>query len=659
MIGSGDRVSLSSMDIENLDKWILTSLNRFVLLFDPVNNEILYRSGALSDSLVEGNGLLTSLISDKSMELLKSVYPSIRGVHFMYGLEFCLLSGGLAVSYGSLKRIFYGKRKLILGVFYFSADSGVSSRFHPGFSLDLSRLGYWVGNADRTFFVNSALGKNIGEFSRKDHLINRCAAEDKPMLKAALDRILTMNTNRAEFIETDFYVPGKGRCTFQLRMLGGMFGNEPAVRVVFLQTDSWMFQLEVDMYHHRLEMIAGRYAEKFMRGLILESALNGVLTDAGQALDVSRGFILQVFPDLNRVSMTHEWSASGVESVRLLSSYHAPDVEHLIGLVRAGMPVVVHDKRETKLAFGWSADPHIAKAFLLAPLFRGGNFFGLVGFGEVRFERFWTSGEINFVKKLGETICLLMEREDLVESLKRERFRAEEASRVKEKFMTLISHEVRNPLNAIIGLSRMLMEEGVGEDNSTHRQALEFIRRSGQDLSGIMENVLKLSKLELYDRDPDFKQVNTLELMYALKSYLKGRLYGKESVEGSVRWDILPQSIVSDREFIQGILMNLLDNAVKFTDKGSVELFARTENENIVFHVSDTGMGIESRYFKKIFSDFYQVEQVDTRKHGGIGAGLAIVRKMADIINADVQVESQPGKGSHFTVTIPILGRKE
>ncbi|NOZ12929.1 MAG: GAF domain-containing sensor histidine kinase [Acidobacteria bacterium] len=659
MIGSGDEVNLSSVNIENLDKWVLNSLNRLVLLFDPANDKILYRSGALSDSLIKGDGLLSSLISGKSMKLLRSMYQSIRGVHFMYGLEFHLLSGGLAASYGSLKRVFYNKRELILGVFYLNTDSGATSRFYPGFSLDLSRLGYWVGNADRTFFVNHVLEDALGTFSEDICLFEKCVPEDKSMLKLSLERVLAADRDYVEFIEAGCQMQDGSVRTFQLRMVGGTFGREKAVRVVFLQTDSWMFQLEMNMYHRRLEMASGRYAGVFMREPALEPALNGILSDAGQLLDASRGFILQLFPDLNRVSMTHEWSASGVESVRLLSSYHAADVKHLVDLMKTGVPVAVHDKREVEKAFSWNAAPHIAKAFLLAPLFRGRNLFGLVGFGEVRFERFWTYGEIDFVSKLAETIRLLMEREDLVMSLKKEKFRAEESARMKEKFMTLVSHEVRNPLNAIIGLSRMLMEEGVGKNNPAHRQALEFIRRSGRDLSGIMENVLNLSKLELYDQTPDFKQINTLELMYTLKSYLKGRLYEKGTVTGTVRWDTLPQMIMTDREFLQGILINLLDNAVKFTDSGQVELFARMQNGTIVFCVSDTGVGIDPCYFEKIFSDFYQVERVDTRKHGGVGAGLAIVRKMADAIGARVQVESRPGEGSCFSVLLPIRSEEK
>ena len=640
--------------VREIDKWVLSGLNRFIFLFNPKSNEVVYRGGALDERVSRGDGTLASILSEKSMGRIEMLSRSIRGVHFSYGLEFLLSGGQVVSSYGSLKRVFLEKQLLILGVFYFGPDTGAKPRFRPGFSMDISRQGYWVGNLERTFFCNEKVQSAFDAVPGATHLFDLCAEEDLPALEESMCRVLEEEDEHAEYMEVAFKMADGNYDTFRFRMVRGFFADETVVRVVFLKTDSWIFQLEMNMYHRQLEMAAGRYAAAFMFGETLETALEKILADAGELLNASRGFILKLFPDLNRISMTHEWSAPGVEKVRLLSSYQVEDVKHFVDLMRKGKPALVHNKREAEEALGWKAAPHIARSFILFPVLSKGQVTRLVGFADVRFERFWTCGERKFMGKLAETMGLLIERSRLLDSLQREKTRAEEANKVKEKFLATISHEVRNPLNAIIGLSRMLMEQGVGDENPDQKQALEFIRQNGKKLSEIMENILYLSKLELHNRVPETKPLNTGELMAELESYLQGRLYGIKTVRGKVQWTKkLPQFVVTDREFLLEILMNLLDNAVKFTEKGTVSLTAERQGDDICFCVADTGIGIEPRHLERIFGDFYQVEQVDTRKHGGVGAGLAIVKRMADAIGAKVTVDSTPGKGSRFTVRVP------
>ncbi len=649
----------ASMLSGELDKFVIAGLNRFVFLCDPSDYSILYRGGALNERVVSGDDRLSSILSANSVSRLEALTRSVRGAHFTYGLEFRLLSGQAVGSYGSLKRVFFDKKELILGVFYFGVDTGAVPVFRPGDSMDITRQRYWVGNMDRTFFSNEKLQKAFDSVPGASHLLDLCVAEDRPVLAASLQRVLAGNTDQAEYTQVAFRFAGEGVQIFQLRMVPGPFAGRKVVRVVFLETDSWIFQLEMDMYHRRLEMAAGRYAAEFVRESTLEKALARILADAGQLLNTSRGFIHQYYPELGRVSMTREWSAPGVEQVRLLSTYPVENVKKFVDLMSQGEPIVVHAKEEVIKAFKWMAAPHISRSFILFPLHKEGESFPFIGFGEVRFERFWTYGEQQFVGKLAETVGLLMDRARLFDSLKKEKTRAEEANLVKEKFLATISHEVRNPLNAIIGLSQMLLEQGAGKENPNHEQALEFIQSSGRKLSGIMENVLYLSKLKLYDQSPDLQPVNLNNLMGELESYLMGRVYGKKSLKGSVHCTGLPQSLVTDREFLLRILMNLMDNAVKFTEAGTVVLSVESDGEHIYFCVTDTGIGIEADELKKIFDEFYQVERLNIRAHDGVGAGLAIVKKMAEAIGAEITVDAAPGKGSSFTVRVPIGEEKK
>ncbi len=640
-----------------LEKFIISGLNRFFILFDPASSEILFRGGALDESLVPGDGSLLSVLSRESVERLLKLSRSIRGISFVDGLQFHLSSGETVRSFGSLKQLFLGGRDVILGTFCLEKNSGLALRFRQGASFDITRNPYWVGGIDRVFFTNESFRQMFGAHSGESlHVLDCCTKESYFLLKDTMLQMLNGEDGGSESMsQIDF--KGKGNRparSWNLWMAKEFCCFKPVLRLVFMETDNWIFQLETDLYHRSLDASVGRYLTTLLGDDAFDTALHKILADAGHILGASRGFVERIQPEMNRISMTHEWHVPEVEMVRDLSSYSFETVRHFVELLEKGEMVVVHSKEETAKASGWNPDPHIANSFLFSPLFLGEKLYGFVGFGQIGFQRFWTSGEQRFVRKLAEAIGILMNRAMILDSLKKEKERAEKANQVKETFLATISHEIRNPLNAVIGLSRMLLEEGAGEGNSDHRKALEFIRENGVRLSRIMENVLELSRLKITGNELNFRKIQTDEFMGGLRNYLLGRLYGNPMVKGYVKSSEAPPSFFSDSEMLRGILMNLMDNAIKFTEKGSVTLSLRKKGRTLVFSVSDTGVGIESKFQEEIFREFYQIENLDTRKHGGAGIGLAITKRMADAIGGEIRVESVPGEGSRFSLILPL-----
>ncbi len=237
--------------------------------------------------------------------------------------------------------------------------------------------------------------------------------------------------------------------------------------------------------------------------------------------------------------------------------------------------------------------------------------------------------------------------------LKAAQSQAETASRHKSEFLANMSHELRTPLNAIIGLSGMLLEDAANPDTLELKESLTRIGASAKHLLGLINDILDLSRIEagrMPVRIEAFAPGPLAEealATVALMAREKGIRLESHYATG------LPV-IESDAQRVRQILINLLGNAVKFTDAGVVRLEASMADGMLVFAVSDTGTGIASAHLPRLFQEFSQIDNSSTRKHGGTGLGLAISRRMARLLGGDISVRSEPEHGSTFTVVLPL-----
>ncbi|WP_406661651.1 PAS domain S-box protein [Methanolobus sp. ZRKC3] len=231
---------------------------------------------------------------------------------------------------------------------------------------------------------------------------------------------------------------------------------------------------------------------------------------------------------------------------------------------------------------------------------------------------------------------------------------AENANRAKSEFLANMSHELRTPLNSVIGFSDTLLEGYFGELNEKQIQYIENISNSGKHLLNIINTILDISKIEsgkmrLYKDELNISNVidEMISLMQppALKKNIK--------MEVSFGHDI--DLIEADEAKVKQILYNLIGNAVKFTeDDGSIKMKTRNENGNIVISVLDTGIGISSNDQYKLFRPFSQIDSDTSRQYDGTGLGLSLVKDLVELHGGDVWVESEFGKGSDFTFTLPV-----
>ncbi len=242
----------------------------------------------------------------------------------------------------------------------------------------------------------------------------------------------------------------------------------------------------------------------------------------------------------------------------------------------------------------------------------------------------------------------------LIEELKEKTFRAEEASRFKSQLLSNVSHELRTPINAIIGYTSLFLEENYGPLSEIQRDPLESVQRNVNDLLMLVNHLLDLERLGSGRLDVERGPV---DLEKVLQEAYAGVKFQLEEKGLPVRWD-LPEPlalIASDYQKIKQIFINLLSNAVKFTDQGEITIKARElpERGGVEVAVRDTGIGIPPDLLPRIFEPFFQADGTMTRQHGGVGLGLAIVKDFLRLLGGEIQIESEPGKGSTCTVFLP------
>lgn len=248
---------------------------------------------------------------------------------------------------------------------------------------------------------------------------------------------------------------------------------------------------------------------------------------------------------------------------------------------------------------------------------------------------------------------------DVTESVKKERTlakalaAAEKANQTKSEFLATMSHELRTPLNAIIGYSEMMIEEA---ENPADREDLKKINSAGHHLLELINDILDVSKLEAGKIEFYYESFEIQQMAQYLVDMLQASAAKKKNTL-TLNCPEDMGSMLSDLTRVRQCLLNLLGNACKFTENGHVQLTISTElvydEEHIRFAVSDTGCGITKQQLKKLFKPFSQADSSTTRKYGGTGLGLAITKKFTELLHGNIIVETQPGVGSTFIISLP------
>jgi signal transduction histidine kinase len=247
------------------------------------------------------------------------------------------------------------------------------------------------------------------------------------------------------------------------------------------------------------------------------------------------------------------------------------------------------------------------------------------------------------------------ERARLFDAERNARAAAEAANRAKATFLASMSHELRTPLNAALGFASLVRSGVYGAVNEQQSEVLSRVERSQTHLAHLIDDILDFARLEAGRVRVKLEPVRVLDVISDLAPLVEPQATAKK-----IELSLLPPQeslrVSADRQRLQQILVNLVGNAIKFTPElGTIRVGARAVDEKVVIQVQDTGVGIPADRLQSIFEPFVQVDAGLTRTVAGAGLGLAISRDLARAMGGDLTVESELGKGSTFSVTLPAL----
>jgi signal transduction histidine kinase len=230
--------------------------------------------------------------------------------------------------------------------------------------------------------------------------------------------------------------------------------------------------------------------------------------------------------------------------------------------------------------------------------------------------------------------------------------KAQAADRIKSAFLATMSHELRTPLNSIIGFTGIILQGIVGPLNDEQKKQLNMVRGSAQHLLSLINDVLDISKIEAGQLQVAYEHY---DLRSAVEKTVESArpLAGKKGLELICAISPEIETIPGDRRRVEQILLNLISNAIKFTEKGSVKIECEPEGDNVTLRVIDTGIGIKTEDMETIFQAFRQIDSGMTRKYDGTGLGLSISKKLVELMGGQIRVSSMWGEGSTFSFSLP------
>lgn len=291
-------------------------------------------------------------------------------------------------------------------------------------------------------------------------------------------------------------------------------------------------------------------------------------------------------------------------------------------------------------------------AYVGVPLIAKGEPLGMLSFYTKEDHEF-TAEEISFLSTVGSQAAIAISNAQLYGGIRDQARELEKADKVKAEFLSLVCHELRTPLNVVMGYTGMIHEGILGEINHDQEVALNKVLSYSGELFAKISDIMQVSMLEAEIIPLRSEEVFLSRFLDGLK-----RSYDIPRSKGIVMvWDYRPDLPViwTDGMKLKSILQNLLDNAIKFTAGGHVNLSVRffPATGSVEFTVTDTGIGIPPAAFPVIFEKFRQADSSETRLYGGMGLGLYIAKKFTDMLGGKIEAKSEPGQGSTFTLTLP------
>ncbi|MES1024793.1 GAF domain-containing protein [Gloeocapsa sp. BRSZ] len=389
--------------------------------------------------------------------------------------------------------------------------------------------------------------------------------------------------------------------------------------------------------------------------------LQEIVRLTGECFGVDRVMIYAL--EHEQIKITREWRSS--EDIASLIGYITPLSEWMASINFS--PYQVFYAPHLEKICPPSPEVEIVKTVphltvLSVPIFIRDKFFGGLALHTITRVQVFSDEEINLVQRIADKAAIALYNaqsyellEELVkkrtQELEAEKLLSDAANRAKSEFLSNMSHELRTPLTGILGFSSILIEEVFGELNAKQKQYIQGIQTCGKHLLELINDLLDLTKIEAGKEELILEDIQIITVCQECLALFDKNQSSKLQLKFAIASD--DTTCVADHRRLKQILVNLLSNAFKFTEIGSVTLKVEQTEATILFSVIDTGIGISAADQAILFQPFQQLDSGLDRKYEGTGLGLALSRKLARLHGGDIIVKSQPGSGSCFTLILP------
>jgi len=297
------------------------------------------------------------------------------------------------------------------------------------------------------------------------------------------------------------------------------------------------------------------------------------------------------------------------------------------------------------------------RSLLIVPLLRPGQIVGALVVRRKAPGEFPTSA-VELLQTFAEQSVLAIQNARLFREIEAKGRELEQASQHKSQFLANMSHELRTPLNAILGYTELMADGAYGEPSEKMMGILKRLEANGRHLLGLINDVLDLSKIEAGQLELELSDYSVQDIAQTVRSTLEPLAADKKLAFRVEMPSELPPGRGDGRRLTQ-VLINLVGNAIKFTDAGEVAIKAEAKNGSFHVSVRDTGPGISAADQAKLFQEFQQADNTITRKKGGTGLGLAISKRIIEMHGGKIWIESQPGQGSTFAFSLPVVVERQ
>ena len=409
---------------------------------------------------------------------------------------------------------------------------------------------------------------------------------------------------------------------------------------------------------------ANQASEELLTNPDFESSMNNFLKITAKSLGYHRAYLLEFGPNGNTqvFRLKYEWYDQSL--VKPFAEV-VPEIiaGHETNAFEKASSSLRHNKlvKQNEPDFDDASRPILekldCKAFINLPVYVEENIYGTVVFADCTSVRQWQEFEdalfLNFANAVGGALSIHNKKQELIMA----KVLAESANIAKSEFLANMSHEIRTPMNSIVGFSEVLLNT---TENSKQKNYLKTILDSSKTLLLLINDILDLSKIEAGRMEISPGPADLRVVISEIKQLFQ-HITNEKNLSFIVEIDKhLPQTIVIDEVRLRQILLNLMGNAVKFTYTGFVKIEVTVfdeKNETLSFNIAviDSGIGIPDSDQQRIFESFSQLSAMDTKKYGGTGLGLSICKRLLDLMNGEIKINSTPGKGSRFTITFANL----